>query len=163
MSIITCYGQALLPSIICLGRFHIACRYIFTLWQLCQGVNSLVQWLEHWIFICTDQVRFPWEAGNFFSYALFLCYGFHVVRYINFFIFVRAVNNLSVMSWLSACDRWQNPINNIFSSYKMHCMVLSRGCFQRVSTTYVFMFICLCWGFTAQSTQWGHVEHGQFT
>ena len=22
---------------------------------------------------------------------------------------------------------------------------------------------CLCWGFTAQSTQWGHVEHGQFT
>ena len=23
--------------------------------------------------------------------------------------------------------------------------------------------ICLCWGFTAQSTQWGHVEHGQFT
>ena len=21
----------------------------------------------------------------------------------------------------------------------------------------------LCWGFTAQSTQWGHVERGQFT
>ena len=25
------------------------------------------------------------------------------------------------------------------------------------------MFVSLCWGFTAQSTQWGHVEHGQFT
>ena len=26
------------------------------------------------------------------------------------------------------------------------------------------MFIvCLCWGFTAQSTQWGHVERSQFT
>ena len=25
------------------------------------------------------------------------------------------------------------------------------------------MSICLCWGFTAQSTQWGHVERGQFT
>ena len=24
-------------------------------------------------------------------------------------------------------------------------------------------FFCLCWGFTAQSTQWGHVEHDQFT
>ena len=24
-------------------------------------------------------------------------------------------------------------------------------------------YICLCWGFTAQSTQWGHVERGQFT
>ena len=22
---------------------------------------------------------------------------------------------------------------------------------------------CLCWGFTAQSTQWGHVERRQFT
>ena len=22
---------------------------------------------------------------------------------------------------------------------------------------------CLCWGFTAQATQWGHVERGQFT
>ena len=25
------------------------------------------------------------------------------------------------------------------------------------------MLFCLCWGFTAQSTQWGHVERGQFT
>ena len=24
-------------------------------------------------------------------------------------------------------------------------------------------FVCLCWGFTAQSTQCGHVERGQFT
>ena len=23
--------------------------------------------------------------------------------------------------------------------------------------------VCLCWGFTAQSTQWGHAERGQFT
>ena len=23
--------------------------------------------------------------------------------------------------------------------------------------------VCLCWGFTAQSTQWGHVERGWFT
>ena len=23
--------------------------------------------------------------------------------------------------------------------------------------------VCVCWGFTAQSTQWGHVERGQFT
>ena len=26
-----------------------------------------------------------------------------------------------------------------------------------------FILFCLCWGFTAQSTQWGHVERGQFT
>ena len=23
--------------------------------------------------------------------------------------------------------------------------------------------VCLCWGFTAQATQWGHIERGQFT
>ena len=30
-------------------------------------------------------------------------------------------------------------------------------------TTYFRFLVCLCWGFTAQSTQWGHVERGQFT
>ena len=25
------------------------------------------------------------------------------------------------------------------------------------------LFVCLCRGFMAQSTQWGHVERGQFT
>ena len=35
--------------------------------------------------------------------------------------------------------------------------------FALISTkTYVVgsFFVCLCWGFTAQSTQWGHVERG---
>ena len=27
----------------------------------------------------------------------------------------------------------------------------------------IVVFFCCCWGFTAQSTQWGHVEHCQFT
>ena len=67
-------------SIICLGRLRIAYRYIFNLWKLCQGVDSLAQWLEHWIFNWEDQVQFPRKAGNFFSYASFLRYNFHVVR-----------------------------------------------------------------------------------
>ena len=28
---------------------------------------------------------------------------------------------------------------------------------------FFYLFVCLCWGFTAQSTQWGHIERGQFT
>ena len=75
-----CYERALLPSIICLGRLRIASKYIFTLWQLRQGVDSLAQWLEHWIFNREDRVRFPGKTEYFFSYASFLCYGFHVVR-----------------------------------------------------------------------------------
>ena len=27
----------------------------------------------------------------------------------------------------------------------------------------MYGFVCLCYGFTAQSTQWVHVEHSQFT
>ena len=76
-----CYGLALLPLIICLGSLHIACRYIFNLWQLCQGVDSLTQWLEHLIFIQTDWFQIPRQVGNFFSYVSFLCYDFHVVRW----------------------------------------------------------------------------------
>ena len=62
-----CYGLALLPSIICLGRLRIASKYIYNFWQLHQGVNSLAQWLEHWIFNREDRVRFPWQAWKFFQ------------------------------------------------------------------------------------------------
>ena len=75
-----CYDRALLPSIICLGRLRIASKYIFNLWQLRQRVDSLAQWLEHWIFNREDRVRFPGKTEYFFSYASFLCCGFHVVR-----------------------------------------------------------------------------------
>ena len=62
-----CYDRALLPSIICLGRLRIASKYIFNLWQLRQGVDSLAQWLEHWIFNLEDRVRFPRQAWKFFQ------------------------------------------------------------------------------------------------
>ena len=29
-------------------------------------------------------------------------------------------------------------------------------------STFLF-FVCLCWGFTTQSAQWGHLECNQFT
>ena len=33
-----------------------------------------------------------------------------------------------------------------------------------IDTTFIFYQIfVLCWDFTAQSTQWGHVERDQFT
>ena len=79
-----CYDRALLPSIICLGRLRIASKYIYNLWQLRQGVDSLAQWLEHWIFNREDRVRFPGKTEYFFSYASFLCYGYHVVRGLSF-------------------------------------------------------------------------------
>ena len=62
-----CYDRALLPSIICLGRLRIASKYIYNLWQLRQGVDSLAQWLEHWIFNLEDRVRFPRQAWEFFQ------------------------------------------------------------------------------------------------
>ena len=73
--------------------------YIFTLWQLCQGVDSLAQWLEHWIFNREDRVRFPGKTDYFFSYASFLCYCFRVVR----------VSKLAANPRNSACDCVFNP------------------------------------------------------
>ena len=68
-----CNGLTLLLSMTCLGKVHIACAYIFNLWQLRQGVDSLAQWLECLIFIRADLVRIPRQAGFFFSHAPFLC------------------------------------------------------------------------------------------
>ena len=42
---------------------------------------------------------------------------------------------------------------------KMHLFKFKWSGYKNDQTVY----ICLCWGFTAQSTQWGHVERGQFT
>ena len=67
---VLCYDRALLPSIICLGRLRIASKYIFNLWQLRQGVDSLAQWLEHWIFNREDRVRVPGKTEYVFSYSL---------------------------------------------------------------------------------------------
>ena len=47
-----------------------------------------------------------------------------------------------------------NKVTNIASLLK----------WQKINHVYpVTMFVCLCWGITAQSTQWGHVKCGQFT
>ena len=69
-------GGVFLPSIICLGRFRIACRYIFNLWQLCRRVDSFPQC----ILIRADRVPIPRRKGNFFNYASFLYYSFYVIR-----------------------------------------------------------------------------------
>ena len=56
-------------------------------------------------------------------------------------------------SWIS----YQNDFSYFWSASHLHTS-------NEVSSQLPFWFrICLCWGFTAQSTQWGHVEHGQFT
>ena len=62
-----CYDRALLPSIICLGRLRIASKYIFNLWHLRQGVDSLAQWLQHLIFNREDRVRFQRQAWDVFQ------------------------------------------------------------------------------------------------
>ena len=75
-----CYDLTLLPLKICHGRFRIACRYIFNLWQLpgSQLFGSLVRALDFYL----DRPGLnPTIGGNFFSYASLLCYIFHIVRW----------------------------------------------------------------------------------
>ena len=59
----------------------------------------------------------------------------------------------------------------LFAKQMIHVKCLSSPIFlmldlkhfltKKVLVLYLPKF--LCWGFTAQSTQWGHVERGQFT
>ena len=70
-----------------------------------------------------------------------------------------------------SCDNPKLGIvnNNMYAKYDPIQSILSQdieqkpilGINQRPLT--LLKWICLCWGFTAQSTQWGHVERGQFT
>ena len=60
-----CYKWPLLPLIIYFGRLCIASRFIVNLWQLRQGINSLAQWLEHWIFVQATGVQTPAGLRNF--------------------------------------------------------------------------------------------------
>ena len=41
--------------------------------------------------------------------------------------------------------------------------ILSLFAYAILSDLLVYEILSLCWGFTALSTQWNHVEHGQFT
>ena len=46
----------------------------------------------------------------------------------------------------------------ILGRYENYDFIFAGFCLKRKE-----IVDCLCWGFTAQSTQWGHVERGQFT
>ena len=112
-----CYNRALLPSIICLGRLRIASKCIFNLWHLRQGVGSLAQWLEHWIFNQEDWVRIPGKTGYFFSYASFLCYGFHVVRH---FIQIASLGDNLHESQILSFGKNKKNIMNLLSAEFAH-------------------------------------------
>ena len=78
-----------------------------------------------------------------------------------------------VSSWwsFSANGIWRNypsgEAANSAVSLVVSCLQVPRGTFSQDKTSQRWVsakfFVCLCWGFTAQSTQWGHVERGQFT
>ena len=59
-------------------------------------------------------------------------------------------------SWTYSCIKPGRPPNSHNLLYDLqHGFRAKRSCKTQL--------VCLCWGFTAQSTQWGHVERGQFT
>ena len=45
----------------------------------------------------------------------------------------------------------------------LDCATGAEDVYANVGGGYSEEFVCLCRGFMAQSTQWGHVERGQFT
>ena len=65
--------------------------------------------------------------------------------------FVASINilDLSMAASLLACR-----------SSSVRITAIEEECLRQLTME---LFVCLCWGFTAQSTQQGHVEPGQFT
>ena len=52
--------------------------------------------------------------------------------------------------------------------FEIFCLIVSQKISDNISETFCLVsqkigFVCLCCCFTAQSTRWGYVEHGQFT
>ena len=74
----------------------------------------------------------------------------------NKFFPLRVDPNFENTRWTASCVQTLSPqrahdVNTTSPQRRCNHMTLHRRWF------------CLCWGFTAQSTQWGHVERGQFT
>ena len=65
-------------------------------------------------------------------------------------------------NWMKLNDREQNEPNRHYMGH-----LKQKSAFKHAQNVQIqiffFFFFFLCWGFTAQSTQWGHVERGQFT
>ena len=66
------------------------------------------------------------------------------------------------------CDQSiHEPCHGKEAPYSIFCAVCSRPLFttnkHHRPCQMCHVCVCLHWGFTAQSTQWGHVERGQFT
>ena len=76
--------------------------------------------------------------------------------------------NTNLTTTLSPCIIFPGAMNMIlnyfFASELGTDTALDKMGNQAFSSYFTKIYVvCLCWGFTAQSTQWGHVESGQFT
>ena len=67
--------------------------------------------------------------------------------------------------WKKKLECTYSVLTSIFERVTMYLLgalqPIYRDTKEDISTQ--TMWFCLCWGFTAQSTQWGHVERGQLT
>ena len=59
-------------------------------------------------------------------------------------------------------DPWDLFINRAMTILRNAWLLWFRGLIGQSGPARM-IFVYLCWGFTAQSTQWGHVERSQFT
>ena len=64
-------------------------------------------------------------------------------------------------NWATEASMWTMNEADALVDLSLRWVLKSEGGFSRCGS--YWREHCLCWGFTAQSTQWGHVKHGQFT
>ena len=70
-------------------------------------------------------------------------------------------SNRAAFSSLRACEQF--VFNPLLTEWIPPHHILEDSDFDFRSVRLCGLDFCFAWGFTAQSTQWGHVEHSQFT
>ena len=93
-----------------------------------------------------DPISLTW--ANRFAYLLLQ---FHPSSLLQDF----CINKFYVQKWHDGPIKWSSN-----AVYGKQCLIFF---FFWQAVPFYLIFICLCWGFTTQSTQWGHVKRGQFT
>ena len=100
-------------------------------------LNTVFSWADPWAFDVSIPIQIHLCIATVLSTS-------HRKKRLFIVLFIFSENNVFWFMWLNL------PYHKLFVfSISVFCSI--------------FTLICLCWGFTAQSNQWGHVERGHFT
>ena len=133
---------------ICLGNLIEAPQHMFS-WKYIKYVSTF--WLKKVYFISGTVLKYETKYPPELTWSPQMNQNVGGCSCLSLVIKAPHMGSVWKLIFASFAAKHSSRVLNGISSSKIH-----------VKWTLV-IFVCLCWGFTAKSTQWGHVERGQFT